>query len=106
LKMAAFWGTDCYLSMGKYDECVRRYGILALRYQGTPEELIALSDVYTANVYSGQPDKAIAAVKRLQEALEKVPDAAFNGSLPTHKRDYWTKWLAEVTKPALPAAAI
>jgi tetratricopeptide (TPR) repeat protein len=101
LKQASFWGTDCYFWLQKYDEAVRRYGALTLRYQGHPEELIALSQICQCYVFLGQPEKATAVLKRMREALDKIPDDAFDGKLETHRRDFWEKWLAEMSKPAV-----
>lgn len=102
LKQMAFWGADTYWLMGNYEECLRRYGALALRYQGVPEELIAISQLWQTYKALRDPAKADGALKRLREALDRMPEPAFDGSLPTHKRDYWLKWLEEVAKPPLP----
>ena len=102
---SAFSGAECYFWMPKYDESVRRYATLALRYQGRPEELIALNQLYVSYYNEQQTDKAMATFKRLQKALEEMPDAAFDGSTPQHARIYWLKLLEEATKPAIPPAA-
>jgi tetratricopeptide (TPR) repeat protein len=102
LKQALFWGADCYFWLQKYEEAVRRYGALALRYQGWPEEMIALSQLTQSYMYMGQNDKVPGILKRMQDALDKIPEANFDGRLKTHRRDYWEKWLKEATKPALP----
>ncbi len=104
LKQVSFWGADCYFWLHRYEESIRRYGTLALRYQGLPEELIALSQLYSSYASNRQNDKAMGTLKRLQETVEKLPDGVFDGSLPTHKREYWVKLLAEINKPAIPPA--
>src|SRR5207249_2588593 len=100
---------DCYFWLQKYEESVRRYGALALRYQGRPEEMIALSQLWQCYVFMGrqdkEPDRAAAVLKRMREALDKMPDPAFDGLLPTHKREYWEKWLNEASKPPPAATA-
>ncbi len=104
LKQASFWGSDCYFWLRKYDEASRRYGALALRYQGRPEELIAMSQTMQTYVYMGQPDKVPGVLKRMREALDRIPEPAFDRRLPTHNRDYWEKWLKAATQPALPTS--
>jgi TolA-binding protein len=104
LKEAGFWGSDCYFWMANYEESVRRYGVLALRYQGKPEEMIALSQLWQSYRNNGQTEKAMAMIARMQETLPKIPDAAFDGRLDHNRRDYWISWLREVTKPPVPPA--
>jgi TolA-binding protein len=104
LKEAGFWASDCYFWMGNYEEAVRRYGVLALRYQGRPEEMIALSQLWQSYGHMGQPEKVTALVARMQETLPKIPDTAFDGRLDTHRRDFWVNWLREITKPPVPPA--
>jgi hypothetical protein len=105
LRRVSFWSADCYFWLPRYEEAARRYGALALRYQGLPEELIALTQLYSSYLGINQVDKALSVKKRLQEAFDRVPDAAFDGTLETHKRDYWVKILAELNKPAIPQAS-
>jgi hypothetical protein len=105
LKQAGFWGADCYFYLRRYEEALRRYGTLALRYKGLPEELIAVNMLYLCFDFDHQSEKAVATLKRLQDTVEKMPDSAFDGSLPTHKREYWRKLLQEINKPAIPPAA-
>ncbi|HEX4592522.1 MAG TPA: hypothetical protein VH120_21515, partial [Gemmataceae bacterium] len=105
LKQASYWGTDCCFWLQKYDDAVRRYSTLAARYPKAPEEMIALSQIWQSYMYMGQPDKAAEMISRMQVALTKIPDSAFDGRLEYHHRDYWVNWLREVTKPAVPASA-
>jgi hypothetical protein len=104
LKQASFWGADCYVWLRKYDELVRRYWALAVRYQQRPEELIALSQIWYCHAFFlKQPDKAAEVLGRLRATLDKMPEAAFTGNLPTHRRKYWTDWLANVANAKPPA---
>jgi hypothetical protein len=103
-KQAMFWGADCYCYLGRFDQALSRYGALALRYQRKPEELIALSQIRQCYVHMNMPDKVAGVVERLREALNNIPDAAFDGSLPTHRRQYWVDWLQRATQPAIPPA--
>lgn len=105
LKEVSYWGAECVWYLNNYSECARRNGALALRYQGKPEEMIALSQVWQCYVHMREPDKAKAVVKRMEEAMVKIPPAAFNGTLATHHRDYWERWLVEANKAPLAATA-
>ena len=101
LKEAAYWGVDCYFYMEKYEETVRRYSALALRYQQQPEGLIALHQIwYCQHFYLREPEKAAAALGRLRETFNALPDAAFDGIMLSHRRDYWDKKLAEAERMA------
>jgi hypothetical protein len=101
LREAAYWGVDCYFYMEKYEETVRRYSALALRYQQQPEGLIAMHRIwYCQHFYLREPEKAAGALSRLREAFKAVPEAAFDGIMLTHRRDYWDKQLAEAERMA------
>jgi tetratricopeptide (TPR) repeat protein len=104
LKKASFWGTDCYFWMQRFDDAVRRYDALASRYKNLPEEMIALSQLWQSYVYMGQPEKAAEVGTRMHEALDRIPETAFDGRLDTHRKDFWVNWLKEITKPAVPPA--
>ena len=104
LKEMSFWNADCYYWLPRYEESIRLYGTLAVRYQGLPEELIALNMLYLSYNDDRQTDKAMGTLKRLQEAFEKMPSKVFNGTLETHKREYWQKKLESINKPAIPPA--
>jgi tetratricopeptide (TPR) repeat protein len=102
LKQASYWGSDCYFWLQQYDEAVRRYQLLAARYPHLPEELIALSQLWQCYASLRQTEKAAEVTVRMKDALPNIPDSAFDGRLYYHRRDYWTNWLQEVTKPAIP----
>jgi tetratricopeptide (TPR) repeat protein len=102
LNHASFMAADCYFWLQKYEEAVRRFGALALRYQQRPDELIALSRLWQTYVWWNKPDQAKATIDRVREALTHIPDAAFDGSHETHRREYWLDWLNRATRPAAP----
>jgi tetratricopeptide (TPR) repeat protein len=101
LKWAEFWGTDCIFFLRKYDEAVRRCNALAGRYERLPEEMIALSQVWQTYSLMRLPEKAAETLVRMKTEFAKIPDAAFDGSLNTHQRAYWEKWIDEASKPAI-----
>ena len=67
--------------------------------------MIALSQIWQSYVLLNQADKATTLVARMQDTLPKIPDAAFDGRLDTHRREFWINWLKEITKPVVPPAA-
>ncbi|MFO0808071.1 MAG: hypothetical protein U0746_05570 [Gemmataceae bacterium] len=101
-KHAQFWGSDCYFYLRKYDEALRRYQALALRYRQQPEELIALSQVRNIYYETNDTEKMATAQSRVREAIEKMPEIAWSGAAPTHQKSFWLKWLDDATKPATP----
>ena len=63
-------------------------GRLAARYQGLPEEMIALSQLWQSYVYMRQPEKASRASWRgCKRRWRSIPDSAFDGRLDTHHRE-------------------
>jgi hypothetical protein len=94
LKQVAFLVAECYFFMENFEEAVRRYNILALRYKGEVEELIALSQLWQCHeVYLGQREKGAATLSRLREALRTMPEDVFDQSSELHQRKYWEDWL-------------
>ena len=56
--------------MSKFDDAIRRYSALALRYQGQVLELGALSQVFYCYALTRQPEKAQAVATRMRAALK------------------------------------
>ncbi len=94
LKQVSFLVAECFFFMENFEEAVRRYNILALRYKGEIEELIALSQLWQCHeVYLGQREKGAATLSRLRDALRAMPDDVFDQSSELHRRTYWEEWL-------------
>ncbi|MCX7702383.1 MAG: tetratricopeptide repeat protein [Gemmataceae bacterium] len=105
LKQVSFLVAECYFFMENFEEAVRRYNILALRYKGEIEELIALSQLWQCHeVYLGQREKGSATLSRLRDALRAMPDDVFDQSSELHRRQYWDDWLRRAS-PALAGKA-
>jgi tetratricopeptide (TPR) repeat protein len=100
LRLAEYAAAECHFFLGQYEEAVKRNAALADRYQGQPEELVALSQLWQCHNYLNQPDKAQEVVGRMRAALDRMPAESFNGSTPLHQREFWAKWLDEAGKPA------
>lgn len=104
LYMASWAAAESNFYLGRHDEAVRRYSVLVERHPQQVEELAALSQIWQSYVYHlKQPEQGRTVLARIRSALEKVPDTAFNGTTPYHKREFWVEWLAKADKP--PAAA-
>jgi tetratricopeptide (TPR) repeat protein len=101
VKWAEFWGTDCIFFLHMYEEAIRRCNVLATRYAHLPEEMIALSQVWQTYSLMGKSDKAAETLERMKSEFKQIPDAAFDGSLNTHQRGYWEKWIEEASKPPI-----
>jgi hypothetical protein len=106
LRESSFAIADCFLFQGSYDEALHRYKALTVRYAGQVYELIALRQVWFIYQYlrkaDSQPDTARKhqdgaeeALNRLATALEKIPEALFDGSTERHQRVYWEREYAE-----------
>jgi hypothetical protein len=104
LYMASWAAAESNFYLGRHDEAIRRYSALVERHPQQVEELAALSQIWQSYVYHlKQPEQGKVILARIRSALEKVPDSAFDGTTPYHKREFWVEWLAKADKP--PAAA-
>lgn len=103
LRQASFAAAECYFFQEDFEEAVRRYQILRIRYEGQFEELVALSQLWQCHgVYLNEPTKATVWIEALRETLKKLPDTAFDGSSAYNKRDYWDGWIKQVSAPKTP----
>ena len=75
----SFATAECTFYLTKFDEAIRRYSVLAVRYQGQIGELGALSQLFQSYSCTRQTDKAKAVLARMHTAYDKMPDAAFTG---------------------------
>jgi outer membrane protein assembly factor BamD (BamD/ComL family) len=100
LRQASFAAAECCFYVGgEYEEAVRRYNLLALRYRHTVEELIALSQLwqcYQIYLRPANPEKASATLDQFRDSLAQIPPALFDRSSPAHARDHWERWLKDV----------
>jgi tetratricopeptide (TPR) repeat protein len=92
MRQAAFAAAETYFFREEYDEALRCYQILKIRYEGQFEELVALSQLFQCAIYIRDTDKAKIWVDSVREALKKLPDSAFDGSSNFHKREFWEAW--------------
>jgi hypothetical protein len=106
-RQTSFAAAECYFFMASYQEAAQRNSILAARYKGQVEELVALSQLWQCQFYLAQRepalrDKAKATLERVRKAFQEMPDGAFDGSTPQHKREFWTRQLDEMDKSPAP----
>jgi hypothetical protein len=103
LRQAQFAATECAFFLEEYEEAVRRYKLLRLRYANQFEELVALSQLWQCyEKYLNQPESARPLVDAMRDLVKSLPDTAFDGSTPIQKREFWQKWLDQVAPPAAP----
>src|SRR5258706_11767866 len=103
LRQAQFAAAECCFFLEEYEEAVRRYKLLRLRYANQFEELVALSQLWQCyEKYLSQPESARPMVDAIRDLVKVLPDAAFDGSTPIQKREYWQKWLSYFTTSPAP----
>lgn len=95
---ASFSVAHCAFYLSKFEDAVRHYGALAVRYQGQIGELGALSQVFQCYALSRQPDKAKSVLVKMRSAFDKMPDTVFSGPDETFQRSYWLKWFGDAEK--------
>jgi tetratricopeptide (TPR) repeat protein len=93
----SFATAECTFYLTKFDEAIRRYSILAVRYQGQIGELGALSQLFQCYSWTRQTDKAKAVLARMHTAYDKMPDSVFTGGT-IFERKFWLDWLAGADK--------
>lgn len=99
LRQASFAVAECYFYLEDFTEAVRRYIDLRTRYERQFEELVALSQLWQCyHLYLNEPEKAAAAVASIRIVLKTLPDTAFDGLSPYHKRDFWENWINQVSQ--------
>lgn len=99
LARSAFAVAELNQAAGKYDEAVKSFEDLARRFDGRPEGLQAIYGLWHCQYhYLNQPQKALDQLTRLRDALDKTPDAAFDGSTALHSKDYWVNKIVEMSK--------
>lgn len=103
LRLAEFSAAECCYFLGRFDETLKRYTVLAERHRLQVEELAALSQMWQCHNALNQPDLSKAILARMQTALDQMSEAAFNGSTEYHKRSFWANWLSEASKPPTPS---
>ncbi len=79
-----------------------RYKKLRQRYTNQVEELVAVSQLWQCYGRLRQAGDGKAMEDAMRDLLKSLPDTAFDGSSPIHKREFWQKWWDKVTMP-LPA---
>lgn len=98
LRQANFAEAECRFDLGKYDEAIRLYEGLVVRYQHKAESLDALAQITRCLWVQRQPDKALKTLQRLRNALKDVDDAALSASTVNQTRPEWEEWLNKATK--------
>ncbi len=87
------------LLLRKYDDMPALCDRLAAKYQGTAEELIVLSMLYSSQRLADQPDAAAKTFARMDGVFTKLPSSAFTGGADEYKRAFWEDWFAQLSQP-------
>jgi tetratricopeptide (TPR) repeat protein len=96
---AAFSVGDVQCVAGLYQEALARYEELVKRFAGTIYELHAIRQVWHCHYYYFKDDaKAIDQLSRLRDAMDKLPETAFDGRSDMHQRNYWIEKIVEMGK--------
>jgi len=99
LRQASFGAAECSFFSEAFEDAVRRYNLLRLRYTDKVEELVILSQLWQCHyAYLKQPDKSRAMWEAVRDLLQKLPDSAFDGSSNVHKREFWQNWLKQAAR--------
>jgi tetratricopeptide (TPR) repeat protein len=97
LRQTSFARAECYFFGQEYDDAVRLYNILRIRYEKQLEELVAISQLWQCYQYTNQSDKTGQMIDTFREALNKMPEDRFDNSTQVHNRKYWEDWLNSVS---------
>lgn len=96
---ASFSVGDVQCVAGRYQDALARYEELVKRFAGTVYELHAIRQVWHCQYYYFKDDaKAIDQLSRLRDAMDKLPETAFDGRSDMHQRNYWIEKIVELGK--------
>jgi len=99
LYLGSWAAAESNFYLGRFEEAVRRYTVLADRHPQQVEELAALSQIWHCSTYYlKQQEPARAALQRIQATFAKLPESAYNGTTQYHNRTYWKGWLDDAAK--------
>lgn len=85
------------LSLGELPAAREHYELLATRYQGQAEQLVALSGVYSTHLGDTAPgarDRAAATLKELRSVLGSLDDKVFLAQPGGYTRAQWLDWVS------------
>lgn len=99
-RQAAFAVGDCRFDLGQYDEALKVYELLSVRYHHQIEGLIALRSVWQCQGIKLQHDKARATLERIRITLREMPSSAFDDTADNRSRRWWENWVLERIKLA------
>src|SRR5262249_26238308 len=95
IRQSALSAAECDFFLPDYEEAIRRYKQIALRYPGRVEELAALSFQWQCYYRKDEPAKAREVAVKVREVLSQVKDEMFDGSTEHHHRAFWENWLKQ-----------
>ncbi|MEO6434268.1 MAG: tetratricopeptide repeat protein [Tepidisphaeraceae bacterium] len=93
-KLAALRRADCAYELGAYDQAVKLYDAVAVRWADDPVALAASVQMVNAAFAMGKPEQAKAAHERAKLLLAKMPQAAAGDNAGfVMPKAYWEQWL-------------
>ncbi|MCS6849544.1 MAG: tetratricopeptide repeat protein [Gemmataceae bacterium] len=92
-RQASFGLADCRYAQGQYDEAIRLYEVLAKRYEGQLDGLVALWHVWRCSWAKGDAVRMKQTHGRIEAALRTMDAAAFDAKDETRTRAWWEAWV-------------
>ena len=99
-RQAAFALAECRFDLGQYDEALRIYEVLSVRYHHQVDGLIALRAAWQCHGVKMKHEQARATLERIRVTLREMPASAFDESTDIRSRRWWENWVLERIKLA------
>lgn len=94
LRNAYFYRGDVAFDTQDFDTAIRHYEVARERYPRDPATLVALTQIVSALLAQGEPQRAAVANQRAQKFYEALPESVWEDpTLPMGKRE-WERWLS------------
>jgi tetratricopeptide (TPR) repeat protein len=95
LGQARFAVADCRFDLGQYSQALFLFDVLAKRYEGQVEALIALQHVWQCHGVLFQAEEAKMTLERIRTAMAHT---TYDGSAENRTHAWWEDWLAKQAK--------
>jgi tetratricopeptide (TPR) repeat protein len=101
---AGFAVGECRYNLGtdNYEEAIRLFEALAVRYRSRVEGLNALAWIVSCYWAQGRPEMARATLDRIRAQMKTLEDKAYDGPPGTMTRSQWEDWLRDAYKLSEP----
>jgi hypothetical protein len=92
LRQADFAQAECQIDLGHYEEAIRLYEILTVRYSHRIEHLLALREIFRCYFMLRNPAKARETALEVRKVLSEVRDEDLPATAGQTRKD-WQEWL-------------